>query len=63
MSTPRFTQDLPGIGAGPFVLIAGAGLSLWHPTCLPTWGEFNQALLDEAKARALGALPTRSEAA
>jgi tetratricopeptide (TPR) repeat protein len=63
MSTPRFTQDLAGIGGVPFVLLAGAGLSLWYPTSLPTWGEFNQVLLHEAKARASRAMRSGSETA
>jgi hypothetical protein len=52
-----------GIGtSGPFVLLAGAGLSVWHPSSLPTWTEFNQVLLDEARARAERALPPKSPA-
>ncbi|MDQ3673293.1 MAG: SIR2 family protein, partial [Gemmatimonadota bacterium] len=60
MPGPRIVDDLSAAGAGPFVLLAGAGISLWHPSSLPTWSEFNTALLDEAKARARRALPPRS---
>src|SRR5215813_14823952 len=60
---PRFRRDLAGVGAGPFVLLAGAGLSLWHPSSLPTWGEFNEVVLDEAKARAARSLRPGSDAA
>jgi hypothetical protein len=59
----RFIDDLTTGRPGPFVLLAGAGLSLWHPASLPTWGEFNQVLLQEAKARASRALRAGSEAA
>src|SRR5215510_5818713 len=60
MAAPRIVDDLNSAGDGPFVLLAGAGISLWHPSSLPTWSEFNAALLDEAKARARRALPARS---
>ncbi|GEP61011.1 SIR2 family protein [Reyranella soli] len=63
MPDARFTDDLGAIGAGPYVLLAGAGLSLWHPTSLPTWAEFNQVLLDEAKACAARVVRTEPEIA
>ncbi len=47
----------------PFVLLAGAGISLWHPASLPTWNEFNEVLLDEAKARAARELDAKSPVA
>jgi SIR2-like domain len=62
MFGPQLTHNLDGAGRGPFVLLAGAGLSLWHPASLPTWGEFNEVLLDEAKKRASRALRAGSEA-
>lgn len=57
------TGDLTDLGQAPLVLIAGAGLSLWHPSSLPTWDEFTRALLDEAKARGLSELDGHSDAA
>jgi SIR2-like protein len=57
---PTVLDNLTAAGSGPFVLLAGAGVSLWHPSSLPTWNEFNTALLDEAKARAARALPAQS---
>ena len=62
-SRPLAVSDLAEAGRGPFVLFAGAGISLWHPSPLPTWGEFNQVLLDEAKARAARALRSGSDTA
>ena len=60
MAESRIVDDLSTAGAGPFVLLAGAGISLWHPSSLPTWSEFNTALLNEAIARARRALPAQS---
>ena len=63
-STPAPHLESLGIGTGgPFVLLAGAGISLWHPSSLPTWNEFNQVLLDEAKARAARELDSKTPAA
>ena len=56
-SEPRIVGDLTAAGPGPFVLLAGAGSRIWQPSSLPTWTEFNKALLDEATARARRALP------
>jgi tetratricopeptide (TPR) repeat protein len=62
MPGPGFIDNLHDISPGPLVLFAGAGLSLWHPASLPTWREFNEVLLGEAKERGLRALDATSEA-
>jgi hypothetical protein len=46
--------------SGPVILLAGAGLSVWHPTSLALWSEFNQVLLEEAQLRAARALQPKS---
>jgi tetratricopeptide (TPR) repeat protein len=43
------------------VLFVGAGISLWSPSSLPTWGEFNQVVLGEATERAARKLKQDSE--
>jgi hypothetical protein len=48
--------------AGPFALAVGASISLWHPSSLPTWREFNVTLLEEAKSRALETLTEEAAA-
>ncbi len=60
MAIRRIVEDLNEAGSGPFVLLAGAGVSIWHPSSLPTWGSLVAELLGEAKARARRALPKHS---
>lgn len=57
----RFVDNLTAAGERPFVLLAGAGVSLWHPSSLPRWDEFNTVLLDEARARANRGLTHRPD--
>ena len=63
MSAESFRAHLETIRGKSLTLFAGAGLSLWHPSSLPTWSEFNQVLLEKAKERALQARPMGTEVA
>lgn len=59
---PLAAQALPdalmeAVSNKRLVIVAGAGISMLPPSSLPDWRQFNEILLDEAKARALAAVP------